>query len=268
MSKLFILIILLIIATAFPAFGNTSFDFTEYESLLEKYVKTDVPIKGFTITAIDYGSLYGETKGSTSDYSVQLHKLSNFDPATINGRSDIIAFWINVYNIGAIKMILDHYPVDSIRSSKIHLFKNPWNKKVINVGGREYSLGEIEHDILLGELKELMAHYGIVCASLSCPEISPDVYTGGKLQEQLARQARIFLSDPKKGLQIDRVKNIVHVSSIYKYDKTNFKRNKDIIIPFILPNVENGEDREYLQNAQYTLEFLDYNWELNLYTDQ
>jgi len=194
-----------------------------------------------------------------------MKQLSGFDPDSIAKREDRIAFWINAYNIGAIKMILDHYPVDSIRSRNINWLKNPWNIEILTIGGKEYALGQIEHDILLGQYGELMAHYAIVCASLSCPEIIKEVYLGDTLNEQLARQAREFLSDPKKGLQIDRENNIVHVSSIYKFDSKNFKKSKEIIIDFILPYVEDEQDRDYLKNSDYKLKFLDYNWELNTF---
>ncbi|RME63785.1 MAG: DUF547 domain-containing protein, partial [Nitrospirae bacterium] len=164
-----------------------------------------------------------------------------------------------------IKMILDHYPVDSIRSRSINFFKNPWGKEIINVGGRMYSLGEIEHGILLGKLREKRAHFAIVCASLTCPDLAKKVYTPEKLYEQLDRQARLFINNPRKGYRIDRKEKILYVSKIFKWDKKSFSRGKEDIIPFILPYIESPQDREFIKKGDFELDFLDYDWDLNIY---
>lgn len=266
-NKLYLFLSISLVSAAFSVLSSVScaqdFDYTEYNKIILKYVYLDNNIKGYTLNVVDYENLFQEHKNPSSSYSILLKQLSVFDPDSVAKREDRIAFWINAYNIGAIKMILDHYPVDSIRSTKINWFKNPWNKKIITINGNEYSLGQIEHDILLGQYGELMAHYAIVCASLSCPEITQEVYRGDTLVEQLARQARQFLRDMQKGLKIDRENNVVHVSSIFKFDSKNFKKSKEIIIDFILPYVDDEKDRVYLKNADYELKFLDYNWELN-----
>ena len=266
-NKLYIILLILLIITAFPIFSSVSyakdFNYKTYSVILNNYIHLDKTIKGFTLSVTDYDNLFKEHEDPGSDYSKLLQQLSGFDPGNILKREDQIAFWINVYNIGAIKIILDHYPTDSIRSSKINWLTNPWNKKIINVNGEMYALGQIEHDILLGDYGELRAHFAIVCASLSCPEIAPKVYRGHKLDQQLTRQAQKFFSYPKKGISIDRSKNIVYVSRIFKFDSKNFGKGKEDIIPFILPFIESENDREYLKNSKYELEFLDYNWELN-----
>ncbi len=270
-NKLYIILLILLIITAFSALPSGSyaqdFNYDTYTLILNYYIYLDKSIKDFTLSVTDYENLFKEHKDPNSDYSKLLKQLSVFDPDNISTREDQIAFWINVYNIGAIKIILDHYPTDSIKSSKINWLKNPWNKKIINVNGRMYALGQIEHEILLGKYRELRAHFAIVCASLSCPEIAKEVYRGNKLDQQLTRQAKKFFSYPKKGILIDRSKNIVYVSRIFKFDSNNFAKGKEDIIPFILPFIESENDREYLKNSEYELDFLDYNWELNTLKD-
>ncbi len=259
-SIILIFIIFLLIS------GNSSgasFDYSEYNNILINYVMLDIDIKSFTLNVVDYENLYAERGKSDSDYTTLLHKLKEFDPDSLTSNEEKIAFWINVYNIGALRMILDHYPADSIRSTKINWLKNPWNKKIINAGGTDYSLGHIEHEILPGKYKELRAHFAIVCASLSCPELAKEVYLGEKLDEQLIRQARKFFGNPKKGLSIDKKNNVVHISRIFKFDETNFPDGKESIIPFILSFIEDRDDREYLAKGSYTLKFLEYDWGLN-----
>lgn len=260
------IIMILTMIMLYPLSGAafaSEFDYTTYASLLKKYVQEDKKVMGFTLNVVDYEGLYQEKRNPSSDYNRTLEQLAQFNPEVLSSKDHQIAFWINAYNIGAMKMILDHYPVDSIRSRKIQFLKNPWGIKIVTIGGRQYSLGEIEHEILLKRFSALKTHFVIVCASLSCPELAKDVYSGGSLQAQLFRQATKFMNDPKKGYTIDRAKKKVYVSRIFKFDKKNFGKGAAVIIPFILPFIEKKEDREFLEKGTYDLEFLDYDWDLN-----
>ena len=254
--------IIISVALPFHVIAST-FDYQLYARILNKYVYEGKTIKRIKLNVVDYEGLYKESQNPSSDYSLYLKQLSQFNPDDLSSRSDQMAFWINGYNIGAIKMILGHYPVNSIRSMKISFFKNPWKKEILNINGRLYSLHEIEHEILLGKYKEKMAHFGIVCASLSCPDISKEVYKGENLMSQLERQAKTFLNSPQKGIFINRLENTVYVSKIFKFDSRNFSRGIEDIMPFILPFVGNEEDKEYLKSKKYQLDFLGYDWGLN-----
>ncbi len=257
-----ILSTIMIYGFPFHAFASI-FEYELYARILDKYVHAGKTIKGIQLSVVDYENLYKEYQNPSSDYSKYLKQLSTFNTEDLPTRNEQIAFWINAYNIGAIKMILDYYPVDSIKSMKINFFKNPWKKEIVTINGRLYSLDEIEHTILLGKYKEKMAHFGIVCASLSCPELAKEVYNGENVMVLLERQRKIFINNPKKGYRIDREKNTLYVSKIFKYDKKNFGRGVEDIIPFILPLVENEEDRNYLKGKNYELDFFYYDWDLN-----
>jgi hypothetical protein len=234
-----------------------------YQRLLDTYVAQEKYIGDITLNVVDYDAINNDRETHESIYLRILTQLSNFDPGTLQKREDRIAFWINAYNIGAIKIIMDHYPVDSIRSTKIHWLKNPWNKKILTIGNETYSLGQIEHDILIGIYKEPLIHFAIVCASVSCPDLSPKVYEGTRLMEQLERQVRIFLKNEKKGLFIDRGKGEVSFSMIFKFDKKTFPQGAKDAIPLITRYLDNQEDRDYLRSENYKIRYLDYNWDLN-----
>ena len=159
-------------------------------------------------------------------------------------------------------MLVDHYPVNSIRSLKISWLKNQWGKKIISIGGKQFSLNDIEHDILMGKLKEPMAHFAIVCASLSCPELSADVYEAAFIKAQMEKQARIFLKDKVKGLRIDRSNSVVYFSKIFKFDSKTFPAGaKDAIT--LITSFVNKEDAIYLKTGSYRIKYLDYDWSAN-----
>lgn len=246
-----------------PNSSAAGFSYPTYQQFLDKYVVQGKYIGDMELNVVDYDAIQGDRGKPGSLYDKVLQQFADFDPNGIKGREDQIAFWINAYNIGAIKMIMDHYPVDSIRSTKIHWLKNPWNKKILTVGNTKYSLGQIEHDILLGKYGEPLVHFAIVCASLSCPDLSPTVFKGGQLMEQLERQARLFLGNEKKGLRIDRENGVVYFSMIFTFDKKTFPNAAEDAIPLITRFIVKEEDREYVRSGTYESEYLDYNWDLN-----
>ncbi len=237
------------------------FDDSHYETLLKRYTKPGVSIDGVRVTAVDYAALVKEKGKQGSDYETLLKPLASFNSETLEGREDKKAFWINAYNIAAIKTIVDHYPVDSIRSKKIKWSGIPWDRKAITVGGKEFSLGQIENDILLETFKDLRIHFGINCASVSCVDLRHEPYRGATLSKQLEEQAREFLGNRQKGLLIDRKKKIVYLSQIFKFDKKDFDKLGGGAIHFILPFLP-SEDQEFLKKEKVAVEYLNYDWKL------
>lgn len=259
--------ILLIAALCFIAGAPTpargaDFTYAQYEELLKRYVRPDVNIAGIMISVVDYAGLARDAAKPDSPYVRLLNGLSAFDPATLGSREEKMAFWINVYNIAAIKTIVDHYPVDSIRSRKVNWLGLPWNRKAVTVGGREYSLAEIEFDLLVEGFKDLRVHFGINCASVSCVDLLTEPFRADKLDRQLAEQGKRFLADQNKGMRIDRGKNTVYLSQIFKFDKRHFEEYAGSALKFILPYVPDV-DRKYLQSGTYVVEYLDYDWNAN-----
>ena len=243
------------------AFG-ADFSYGTYEALLKQQVRTGVIIDGIRLNAVDYDALAQEAKRSDSNYSRLVNELSAFDPTSLKSREEKIAFWINVYNIGAIKTIVDHYPVDSIRSKRINWLGQPWGRKVLTIGGKEYSLAQIENDILLDGFKDLRIHFGINCASVSCVNLLPVPYLAATLYSQLEGQGRAFLADGKKGLQINRTGKVVYLSQVFKFDKKHFDALGGGALSFIKPYLSPA-DRAAIDAEGYTVEYLDYNWKAN-----
>ncbi len=233
-----------------------------YQKFLDRYVETDKRIGPVTLNVVDYDGIVASRAVPDSLYGRVLSRLATAHPESLENGDEKIAFWINAYNLGAIKMIVDHYPVDSIRSAKIHWLRNPWGKKIITIGAREYSLGEIEHDILLGELQAPLAHFGIVCASVSCPDLSPRAYRGATVHEQLGTQARRFLGDESRGLRLDREGGRVFFSQIFKYDNRSFPDGARDAVGLIAPFLD-GPVRDFLVSGEYRVDYLDYDWSVN-----
>lgn len=210
-------------------------DHSEWSALLSQYVnrKGQVNYRGFM-------------KDSTAlnDY---LEHLGENAPAEDSGRNEKLAYYINLYNAATVKLILDHYPLKSIKD-----IKKPWDREWVKVGKATLSLGQIEHDILR-KMKEPRIHFAINCASLSCPKLWNRAFTANELDEQLHMVTRGFVRDNTHN-RISR--DAVELSKIFKWYKGDFTEEGSLL-EYIAPYTEIRPDH-YAR-----ISYKDYNWSLN-----
>lgn len=160
---------------------------------------------------LDYQGL-AKKRGELNRYLRSLEAVTPAEFAKWSG-SQREALWINAYNAYAVRLILDHYPVESIKDLG-GFFSSVFSKEFIPLqhlagvdkrskadGSDKLTLGEVEHDILAQISKKPLFHFAIVCASWSCPELLNQAYTADKLKQQLETQARAFLADASKNNQ-------------------------------------------------------------------
>ena len=139
------------------------------------------------------------------------------------------AYWINLYNALTLDLVLDEYPVDSIRDIGGGLFSSgPWKKRYLRVEGEKLSLNDIEHRILRPIWHDGLTHYGVNCASLSCPDLSAQAYTGDNLYTLLRQNARDYVNSAA-GVTFDEDDDLI-VSSIYDWYGQDFGRSDRAII--------------------------------------
>jgi len=151
-------------------------------------------------------------------------------PISIYNRREQMAYWINLYNALTVKVILDHYPVRSIRDVDISpgLFSDgPWGKKLIGIEQETLSLDDIEHQILRPIWRDPRIHYAVNCASIGCPNLQPRPYMAMDLGRDLDRAAIEFVNNPR-GISF-RGNNLI-VSSVYQWFKEDFGGNDNGII--------------------------------------
>ena len=254
----------------------TGFDrsYAVYNSLLNKYVsKGRVDYQGFI-----------ESRGELGAF---LKSMGSLDPAEFDTwpESDKLAFWINAYNAFTIKAIIDHYPIKRsfslvgifyAPSNSILQIKGVWKKLQFRALGRTVTLDEIEHGILRKEFNEPRIHMAIVCASVSCPDLSSEAYTGDKIEEQLAAASVRFVNNPDKGVSIDERARKVKVSKIFKWFGDDFIENygdsvrfrneslkNNAVLNFIIDYLISDSNKAYLEKDDFKLAYLKYDWHLN-----
>ncbi len=250
---LFAIMILLTLTFIVSSAQAKSFDFSAWDSILKENVSTK-NIRGIQLNVVDYKGLK-----SVPQFSKLVQDLEKADLTSLNEREEILAFWINVYNILAVKMVVDHYPVESIKDIG-SIFKSVWNRPAGKVAGEERTLNDIEHEILR-KMGEPRIHVAIVCASVSCPDLAKSAFVPEKLYEQLDGQMKKFVANSGKGLELDRKDKRVRISSIFKWFAEDFE-SKGGVIPFI-GGYLSVEDRKFINRPDIGVSYFDYDWGLN-----
>lgn len=231
----------------FSQFSSASFDWSDYSDLLKQNISSQEK-SGIQGNLVDY-------KGIAKDprYTTVIENLAAYDLADLKD-NEKIAFYLNAYNIFAIKLIIDHHPKSSIKD--IGSWFNPvWQKPAGVLAGKVISLDTIEHKVLR-KMKEPRIHFAIVCASLSCPNLRTEAYSAEHLDQQLDDQTKEFIANDQKGVRIEG--KSIYISKIFDWFSEDFGANKkpEDVLKFIAKyKIEAGRFSHY--------KTLDYNWHLN-----
>lgn len=137
-------------------------------------------------------------------------ELHGFDPATLQGRRERTAFWINIFNALVIDAVISFDISDTIRESP-----GFFRRAAYQVGPYRFALDEIEHGLLrdnrpqhprlpppfapgdprgsLGPgLLDPRIHFALNCGTRSCPPVS--FYEAALLDQQLDAAAASFIN--------------------------------------------------------------------------
>ncbi len=247
-------IAVILAAAPTPAAGQT-FDHGLFDRLLAQHA---------TAGMVDYDAFK-----ASPDFAAYLGRLAEFDPRTL-ARDEQLAFWINAYNAYTIQLINQHDERESIRNINKGLFGikayGPWKEKLAVVGGTAYGLDHIEQKIIRPEFKEPRIHFALVCAAMGCPPLRSDAYIGGRLNEQLDQQARVFLLQSPEKNRIDAAAQAVYVSQVFKfrdYEK-DFGGTREAVARYIAGFYPQGPERDLLESGAWEKwEYTDYDWTLN-----
>jgi len=202
-------------------------DHADWGHLLQQYVVVNHPSG---INRFQYDRVSPEDYQILRDY---LQQMQDVGVSTLN-RGEQQAYWINLYNALTVKIILDHYPVKTIRDIDISpgFFSNgPWDAKLLAVEGQKISLNDIEHRILRPIWRDNRIHYAVNCASLGCPNLQPQPFTSKNLEMLLEKGARDYINHPRGVSFLDR--NRIRVSSIYFWFMEDFGDSETGIIRHI-----------------------------------
>ncbi|RLD25272.1 MAG: DUF547 domain-containing protein [Bacteroidetes bacterium] len=194
---------------------------------------------------------------NSEQLNIYLHRLQSHTPSSDWSREEKLAYWINAYNAFTIKIVLDNYPVKSIKDIgdklQVPLVNSTWDIKFIEIGGKDLSLNDIEHRILRKEFNEPRIHFAIVCASESCPPLRSEAFISENIDKQLNEQALLFINDKNRNqLSADHIE----ISQLFSWFKGDFT-TEGSLIDFL------NKYSHTKISANAKISYLDYDWSLN-----
>ena len=171
-----------------------------------------------------------------------------------------IAFLINAYNAFTLRLIIDHYPLKSIKDIGSYV-SGPWDQPVVHLFGETLTLDTIEHKMLRRDYREPRIHFALVCAAKGCPPLRNEAYVADRLDEQLDDQARKFLANTQKN-RVDSREHVIYLSPIFKWYAADFEKKSGSVLA-ALKTYWPEKSQAALSSGGFKIRYTDYNWSLN-----
>ncbi len=224
-----------------------------------------------TVESTDLGrvleSLHAGGIATLSEESERLEefreRMQTIDPDSLS-RNGALAFWLNLYNAGALAVASDAFDEGATTVLRIPgAFDAPW----ATIAGETLSLNDIEH----GKIRRFgdpRIHGSLVCGSVSCPTLRYEPF-GENLDDQLDDQMRSFLGGG--GAEVDRTTGTLRLSRIFLWYGGDFTRPQHM--PTLLPSRRGSlshvvagwlpeADAEWVINSTPKVEYVPYDWGL------
>jgi hypothetical protein len=225
---------------------------------------------------VDYQKLTDSDAYRT--YRLLTNGLQKFDPTSLLGRREKIAFWVNLYNT----IVVDGIAKLGIQQS-VKEVASFFSSVKYDIGGYLFSPDDIEHGILRGNTRpwfrpfkqfglrdkrrewvvlpvDPRIHFALVCGSRSCAPI--DYYEPQKIYDQLNEAATSFVNSSEVVALPEEGK--LMLSEIFRWYEADFG-GKPGVIDFIFDYLADDKARNFLrQNSRdLTFEYIYYDWNLN-----
>ena len=248
-----------------PIFSNGRFD-----RVLDQYVNED--------GLVDYNTLQKNSEDLEEYYYLITTYSPDSHPELFPSENHKLAYWINAYNAAAIKTVLNYYPIKSVVDVKqpgIFFFLSDKSGffffQRLTFGGKSTSLYYLENQVIRKRFGDPRIHFAVNCASMGCPRLPRQSFSGETLDQQLDTETRFFLTEDRN-FKIDHNEKVIYLSSIfdwYEKDFTNWYTAKfpereasllNYIELYLTP--EKKEELKKIGNG-YSLRFVPYDWRLN-----
>lgn len=229
-------------ALAAGADGAFAFDHARYDALLRAHARPD---------GVAYEALSADA-AKLDEYLAQL-AAARLDALS---RDERLALLINAYNACTLRLILDHYPLKSIRDIPE---EKRWKHRRWVVAGRTLSLDELENEVIRPDYNEPRIHFAINCASRGCPPLRAEAFVAPRLEAQLEEQARRAHADARF---LELTPGGVRLTKLYEWFATDFTAGADSVLQYAARYSEPLAAR-LRTNPAPRIEWIEYDWTLN-----
>ena len=208
-------------------------DHDDWDAFLIRYLR----IGADGVHGVAYGEVTPADRALLENYIARLAAL----PISAYSRPEQMAYWINLYNALVVRLVVDHYPIASIRDigkSSDAPGLGPWQRQLVEVEGTPLSLNDIVHRILRPIWRDPRTHYALACGAVSCPNLQPEPFYADQLDRQLSEAAMAYVND-RRCIRIEA--NQLGLSSLYRWYRDDFgATDRDVInhlMAYAAPNL-------------------------------
>ncbi len=216
--------------TAHNPDSSRRIDHGDWADLLDRYLTMGPD----SITLFDYGAVTATDRQKLKAY---IQRLADTRIADLS-RAEQYPLWYNLYNALTVEVILDRYPVDTIRDINLGgggLFATlfgggPWSAKLLTIEGEEVSLDDIEHRIMRPIWQDPRIHFGVNCASLGCPNLRRAPFAADTVDADLDAAARAYINHPR-GARVTNGR--LTASRIFDWYNEDFSGSETAVIGYL-----------------------------------
>lgn len=264
-------LILVFVTTPLPASAELMDDvYADFAALLDDYLIEQPAGEGGLVSAFDYEKAL--TSAETQQrIARQKDLLRQFDINRLNDRETATAFWINAYNFFMLAYLLEERPGGELVGSVWDYGGryNPFRDSVFTrdefaVGGRLYSLDEIEKETLLGRefsnngWFDARVHFAVNCAAVGCPPLRHEIYKAGSIDRQLSDNIRLAFNTSR---HLKVTGNTLYLSSLFDWYASDFEGATGDILDFVRQYASDQMAATLPENPR--IRYIDYDWRLN-----
>jgi hypothetical protein len=214
------------------------------------------------VIAVDYPAIAQDDRLDT-----YLAQIAATDPADLPSDEARLALWINAYNAYTLKLVASVPTATTIREITGLGTKGnqdtakPWDHVFATVGGKDYTLNQIENEIIRPRFKDARIHFALVCAAYSCPQLRNEAFVAGRLDEQLNEQGHRFLENRN---MIDPRTRTAELSQIFNWFKEDFGSDENEVLRYLADFVPTSSANSLRnETRRWTVSYQDYDWSLN-----
>lgn len=226
---------------------------------------------------VDYAALKQDPQALDRAYQLISKVSPDSHKETFANYEARYSYWINAYNVAAMKGVIDHYPITSVRDVKpASLYSlvdggGFFAALKFRFGSKKMSLYKLERGLIFKRFQDPRLHFALNCASIGCPELPNTAFTAKALEAQLEAETRDFLRSPRN-LRIDHASKTIEVSSLFDWYRDHFEdwpaktgaEPAGSITAFIAPYLKEADQQALLANgSDYQITFIPYDWNLN-----
>lgn len=185
-------------------------------------------------------------------------------------REEKLAVWLNLYHAGVIRMVVNHYPLKSIKD-----IPGVWDITFLTTAGDRISLNDIRARQLLGAYRDEKINVALSCGARGCPRLRQEAFTGPRVEGQLFLAAKEFVNDPERNEIIPEKKRVL-LSSIFDWyagdflldfgifeNQKGWDQNKFAVLSFLAHYLDDAEKIEFLEDGEYKVQYKPFDWSLN-----